>query len=311
MPGVFADRSVVADVGVEAPARAGASAGARTDARRAGDRTFPVTAGTTWVLDVDGVVWLMGEPIPGSSEAVRALRDQGVRVLFASNNSALTDEDFVSRLAAAGVPAVPEDLVTSSQAAAGMLAPGSSALAVAERGVKAALEARGVLLFPGGPVDAVVVGWTRHFDFDLLAAASDAVRQGARLIGTNEDATYPTPKGLLPGGGSILAAVATASGCKPDIAGKPHQPMVDLVVKKGGRPVVVVGDRPSTDGLLADRLGLPFALVLTGVTKAGDPGSSTAAAAVAADLAELVNRTLGRQDPRADESDGKGKIANC
>lgn len=256
------------------------------------DAPLPIVEGTTWVLDVDGVVWLMGEPISGSPEAIQRLRDRGVHILFASNNSSLTIGEFVRRLEAAGVPAGPEDLVTSSQAAAGLLLPGSSALALADKGVEEALEERGVRLAERGPVDAVVVGWTRHFDFDLLAVAAEAVREGARLIGTNEDPTFPTPSGLLPGGGSILAAVATASSCKPDIAGKPHQPMVDLILESATRPVVVVGDRPTTDGRLAARLGLPFALVLSGVTRSGDHRSGTEPAAIASDLAQLVSRCL-------------------
>ena len=84
--------------------------------------------------------------------------------------------------------------------------------------------ARGVTTVRDGPADAVVVGWHRDFDFGRLTAAFDAVHGGARLIGTNDDATYPTPQGPLPGGGSILAAVAYASGAEPTVAGKPFRP---------------------------------------------------------------------------------------
>ena len=80
--------------------------------------------------------------------------------------------------------------------------------------------------------DAVIVGLHRDFDFARLAVASAAVRAGARLIGTNTDSTYPTPTGLQPGGGSILAAIATAADTEPVIGGKPHQPMADLIVER-------------------------------------------------------------------------------
>ncbi len=122
-----------------------------------------------------------------------------------------------------------------------------------------------------GVPDAVVVGYTKRFDYDVLARASDAVRAGARLIGTNEDPVLPTADGLLPGTGAILAAIATASGTEPVVAGKPHEPLAALIVGRVGRVAAVVGDRPSTDGALARRLGVPYALVLSGVTtRVGD-----------------------------------------
>ncbi|MDQ1521858.1 MAG: hypothetical protein QOI55_2931, partial [Actinomycetota bacterium] len=106
--------------------------------------------------------------------------------------------------------------------------------------------------------------------FDRLARASDIVRGGARLVATNLDPTYPAPHGMLPGAGSLVAAVATASGQTPEVAGKPAAATVALVRERLGNDGIVVGDRPSTDGALAAALGWPFALVLSGV--AGTPG---------------------------------------
>src|SRR5207237_3540007 len=147
------------------------------------------------------------------------------------------------------------------------------ALVCAGPGVEEALARRGVYTVREGRADAVVVGWHRDFDYDGLTAAATTVIGGARLIGTNDDATYPTPEGLIPGGGAILAAVATATGVTPTIAGKPYEPMASLVVARLGGAMedsVLVGDRPSTDGLMAKRLGVRFALVLSGVTVPGD-----------------------------------------
>ena len=165
-----------------------------------------------------------------------------------------------------GVAAGAEDLLTSAQAAATLFEPGSTALACAGPGVPEALAARGVRVVDAGPADAVVVGWHREFDFSRLARAADAVRAGARLIGTNDDSTFPTPDGLLPGAGALLAAVAYASGAHADVAGKPHAPMRRLVAERLGPVTTVVGDRPSTDGALARALGARFELVLSGVT---------------------------------------------
>jgi 4-nitrophenyl phosphatase len=249
---------------------------------------WPPPAAGTWVLDLDGVVWLSGEPIPGAGEAVAGLRGAGVRTLFCTNNSSLTVGDLLTRLAGVGIEAAAGDIVSSAQAAAGLIGPGSTALALAGDGVLEALAERGVEVVDEGPADAVVVGWTRQFDFDGLARASAAVRGGARFIGTNDDATYPTPDGLLPGGGSILAAVATASETTPEVAGKPHQPLVDLLSARAPDVVAVVGDRPSTDGRLAERLGVPYALVLSGVTGPTAATGGSGAATVAADLGSLV-----------------------
>lgn len=247
----------------------------------------------TWALDLDGVVWLADQPIPGAPEAVARLRARGERVVFLTNNSGPTVADYAAKLAGMGMPTAPDDVLTSAQAAARLLDPGATALVCAGPGVVEALEARGVRVVREGDADAVVVGWHRDFDFDRLAAASRAVRNGARLVGTNDDATYPTPEGLLPGGGALLAAVATASGATPTVAGKPHDAMAALVAERVGRVDVMVGDRPLTDGLFARRVGARFALVLSGVTSADDLPVAPEPDEVASALAALVAQPRG------------------
>jgi 4-nitrophenyl phosphatase len=272
----------------------------------------------TWILDLDGVVWLGSEPIPGAVDAVRRLRAAGERVLFLTNNSSALIGDYVAKLVGLGIPAEADDLLTSAQAAARLLEPGTTALVCAGPGVDEALRARGVKTVREGRADAVVVGWHTDFDYARLTAAFRAVHAGARLIGTNDDPTYPTPDGLLPGGGSILAAVATAAGAVAEIAGKPNAPMAALVRERlaldlGDTPttsdtttsevttsevttseerarIILVGDRVSTDGLMAARLRLPFALVLTGVTTTADLPVTPTPAFVADDLSTLVRQ---------------------
>jgi 4-nitrophenyl phosphatase len=230
---------------------------------------FPV------LCDLDGVVWLAHQPIPGSVDAIARLRGAGHRVLFVTNNSSARVETQEEALAAIGIPAV-GDVLTSAQAAALLLEPGQRALVCGGEGVVQALEARGVVVVNGDELaDAVVVGWHRTFDYDGLTRAARAVQRGARLIGTNDDATYPTPDGPIPGGGSILAAVQTAAGILPEIAGKPYEPMARLVRQVVGedaaRQAVMVGDRPSTDGRFARTLGCRYAHVHSGVTPRGAP----------------------------------------
>ncbi|HUZ43025.1 MAG TPA: HAD-IIA family hydrolase [Acidimicrobiales bacterium] len=248
-------------------------------------------SGECWVLDLDGVVWLADRPIHGSPGAVERARRAGVRILFVTNNSSMTVVDYLAKLDRMGVPTETEDLVTSAQAAASLLDRGSTALSCAGAGVTEALAERGVELREEGPVDTVVVGWHRTFDFAGLNRACQAVWSGARLVATNADATYPTPDGLLPGAGSILASVEFATGKKASVAGKPYPPVVDLLKARAGEIALVVGDRLDTDGLLAKRLGVTFGLVLTGVTReapAPDPMIT-----VSASLEEIVAARLG------------------
>ncbi|MHB1517002.1 MAG: HAD-IIA family hydrolase [Acidimicrobiales bacterium] len=246
-----------------------------------------------WIVDLDGVVWLTGEPIGEPSTAVAELRERGVRVAFATNNSALTIEDLVSRLDRVGIEVDADDLISSAEALASMLEPGQRVSALAEGGVFEALDQRGVDVVLEGPVDAVVVGWSRSFDFTRLAQAASAARACGRLLATNEDPTHPTPEGLMPGSGALLAAVVTASGVRPEIAGKPHGPMVELVRSRlalgTGVSAVLVGDQPATDGWFAHRLGIPFALVTSGVTpEAARDDDNPPIDVRAADLASLV-----------------------
>ena len=241
------------------------------------------------LCDLDGVVWLAHEPIPGSVEAIARLRAAGHRVVFVTNNSSARVEAQEAALAAIGVPAR-GDVLTSAMAAAQLVEPGERVLACAGDGVVQALTARGAVVVSEGPADAVVVGWHRNFDYAGLTRATTAVLGGARLIGTNDDATYPTPDGPIPGGGALLAAVATASGTSPTIAGKPHEPMAELVRSTVGYAAasvaVMVGDRPSTDGRFALTLGCRYAHVRSGVT----PGAAAEMepAIDAADLAGVA-----------------------
>lgn len=252
-------------------------------------------ARVAWVLDLDGAVWLSGEVIPGSAEAVRGLREAGHKVVFVTNNSSAYVRDQEAKLAAIGIEAE-GDVMTSALAAASVLEPGTSAVVCGGAGVREALEQRGVRPLTEGPADAVVVGFHQDFDYERLRVAHHAVHHGARLVGTNDDPTLPSSDGPVPGAGAILAAVATAAGVEPEVAGKPYAPMVDLVrAAVGEGDHVVVGDRPSTDGRLARNLGARFCLVFSGATSPDDLPADPEPDAVADDLASLVNAELGTQ----------------
>ena len=257
-----------------------------------GQRLAPVKPlchdpGVTWVLDLDGVVWLADRPIDGAREAVARLREAGERVLFATNNSWSTLGDQEAKLRRHGIDAV-GDVVTSAMAAARLVEPGQTVLVCGGPGIDEAVAGRGAEPVRVGDADAVVVGFHRDFDYERLRIAVRAIQRGARLIATNDDATYPTPEGAIPGGGAIVAAVAYAAGVTPVVAGKPHGPMAELVRAIGGGQGTVVGDRPETDGAFAVELGYRFALVLTGVTGEDDLPVSPGPDVVSPSLAALV-----------------------
>jgi 4-nitrophenyl phosphatase len=136
-------------------------------------------------------------------------------------------------------------------------------------------------------VDAVIVGWTMEFTYDTLATAATAVRSGARFIGTNADPTHPTPVGLKPGTGAIIAAVEVASGQRCEYAGKPAPAMAALVLDRCSAISMVVGDQVATDGAFAHTLRAPFTLVRSGVDQHVPPGVEGAA-----HLAEAVDSWL-------------------
>jgi HAD superfamily hydrolase (TIGR01450 family) len=247
---------------------------------------------TTWVIDLDGVVWRGQDPIPGSAEAIARLQRAGHTVVFASNNSAYTAAELEAKLNGHGIRSQGH-AITSAQAASSLLRPGETVLVVGEAGVVEAVEAAGAVVRPVGPVDTVIVGITRRFDYAMLRVAARALQAGARLVATNTDSTFPGPDGLDPGNGALVAAVATAGGRPPDaVAGKPHQPMVDLVLGRYGPEGIMVGDRADTDGRFARALGYDFALVLSGVVTEADLPVDPAPRWLSPDLARLVPNPL-------------------
>jgi 4-nitrophenyl phosphatase len=257
---------------------------------------------TCWVIDLDGVMWLGDRPIEGSAEAVAQLLERGDRVVFATNNSTATGEARAAQLVAHGLPGGIE-VVTSADAAGGMVGTGEVALVVGGEGLGDALRSAGCTVrwarraaegegAAGEAITVVVVGLDPGFDYGTLDTAAAAVRAGARMIATNTDPTFPLASGLAPGAGSLVAAVEVAAGARAEVAGKPHGPMAELLRARLGPDVddgvMVVGDRLDTDGALAELLGWPFALVLSGATTRMPDGPHPPVDQVSARLWDLV-----------------------
>lgn len=226
---------------------------------------------------MDGVIWTMNDPIPHAAGAVARCRDAGCAVFFLTNNSSQTRQAYVAKLARFGIPASVDEVVTSAQATAALLAqekPGATVVMIGEEGLRQELESAGLVVVPfseGSRVDYVVVGWDRGLTYDKLAQAHGAiVRGGAKFVATNRDVTYPAEGGrTLPGGGSIVAAVEASTGVTPRTVGKPEPFTLEWILRHTGVPAeecLVVGDRLDTDIALGRRVGAPTVLVLTGVS---------------------------------------------
>lgn len=222
------------------------------------------------VFDLDGVVYLGSEVLPGAVETVAAARKAGVGVAFVTNNASRTPVEVAEKLSAMGIPVEAEEIVTSGQATAELLNPGDRCLVVGSEGLRSVLTDRGCTLVEApADADAVVVGFTPDLVWDDLRRATLALARGARFLGTNEDPAFPSPEGLWPGNGAVLAALRAASGREPEIAGKPKPPVFRAAGKRVGSDadrVLMVGDRLETDIAGAHAFGWDTALVLTGVT---------------------------------------------
>ncbi len=229
-----------------------------------------------FVFDMDGVLYLGKEPLPGVTEILDALAVRGRRIMLATNNSMSTPESYVIKLATMGIDVPPEAILTSALATRDYLVetlPADAGLFVI--GMPALREQ----LFAGTtfrpiqfgeePPAAVVLGLDVGFTYDKLKQAAAAIRGGARFIATNTDATLPTETGLVPGAGSIVAAVATAAGQTPLVIGKPETPLLVQCLHRMGvaaGEAVMIGDRLDTDIVAGHRAGMLTVLVLTGVS---------------------------------------------
>lgn len=226
------------------------------------------------LLDLDGTVYQGPEVIPGAREALEAGDE---RQLYVTNNASRSPAEVAEHLRELGFDAADEDVVTSSQSAARLLSEqldaGSAVLVVGTEALCAEVEKvglRAVRRFADGPV-AVVQGHSPATDWAILAEATLAIRAGALWIAANVDSTLPTERGLVLGNGSMVAALRTATGREPVVAGKPAAPLMhDALERAGASKPLVVGDRLDTDIAGANAVGVESLLVLTGVSTTAD-----------------------------------------
>lgn len=230
-----------------------------------------MTDPATYILDLDGVVYLGKKIIPGAYEAINRLRDAGRRVIFLTNNSTRSRESVASRLESMGIGCTGSDVITSAYAAAVYIREQygpSTVYCIGEPGLLEELEQEGHTVSEQN-VDKVLVGLDKEFTYHKLKLGLDNLRAGAGFIATNTDALLPTESGFLPGAGSMVAALKAASGQDPIVIGKPNKPIMDVLLNEYGlrsEECVMIGDRLETDILAGINAGMRTVLVLTGAS---------------------------------------------
>jgi glycerol 3-phosphatase-2 len=230
------------------------------------------------LLDLDGVVYVGSAAVPAAPSALEQARDRGMRLAFVTNNAARPPAVVAAHLTELGIPAGAGDVITSAQAAAHYLAdllpPGARVLVIGTVGLVEALHDRGLQAVHTADDQpaAVVQGYSPDLDWRLLAEGAIAIRRGLPWVATNLDPTVPSPRGALPGNGSLVAALRLATGLEPIAAtGKPDPTMHrETVERTGARRPLIVGDRLDTDIEGAVRAGCQSLLVLSGVTSPRD-----------------------------------------
>ena len=261
------------------------------------------------LLDLDGVVYIGGAAIPGAAQALHKADAAGMRLAYVTNNASRTPAAVAALLTSLGVPAAAEDVVTSAQAAARLLAErlpaGAPVLVIGGTGLRMALRERGLrpVSTAADKPRAVVQGFAPDVSYSALAEGGLAVRAGALFVASNADLTIPGRHGIAPGNGSLIEVIATATGVRPLVAGKPEPPLHhESVLRTGARNPLVVGDRLDTDIEGARRVGADSLLVLTGVTRPADAvlaPPSQRPTYLAEDLAGLLE-----PHPETEEKDG-------
>lgn len=228
-----------------------------------------------YILDLDGVVYHGKSVIPGAAETIERLRAVGSRVVFLTNNATRTREDIAGKLKGMGIRCSAGDVISSAYATPLYIRQQygpSTIFPIGEQGLVTELERAGHTI-AGQDVDFVVVGLDRQFTYDKLAVGLANLRNGARFIATNTDAMLPTEDDFLPGAGSMVAALAVASGMVPEVVGKPNRPIMDVLLQEYGLKAgecIIVGDRLETDILGGKNAGMHTVLVLTGASSVED-----------------------------------------
>jgi HAD superfamily hydrolase (TIGR01450 family) len=259
------------------------------------------------ILDLDGVVWVGPNVVPGAVAAIDELRARGVKFVFLTNDPRDSRAEYAARLRALGVAVDESEIVTSGSALASVVrereGEGTTAFVIGSPSLKAEVAGAGIELLEGDAgtqAEVVAVGGHEGFDYDELRIATQALRRGARLYAAGRDATFPMPDGPWPGTGAVIAAVEVAGGREAVAVGKPEPAILEIARSLLGdcSRIAVVGDNLASDIAGGHRAGLTTILVLTGTSSRDDiAGAEVAPDIVVPDLAALASASSQASEP--------------
>ncbi len=251
------------------------------------------------ILDMDGVLWKENTPIGDLEKIFRRIESAGIKIMLATNNATRTPEQYQEKLASFKVHIAAHQIVNSATAVAIYLKNrfpnGGKIFVVGESGLKQAIQDQGFEISADNPL-AVAAGLDRQITYEKLKIATLLIRSGVPFIGSNPDRTFPSPEGLIPGAGTVLAAIEASTDVKPEIVGKPFTTLYQIALDRlGTNPAetLAVGDRLDTDILGGYRAGCKTGLVLTGVSTLEELRSwSPQPDIIASDLESLVESVI-------------------
>lgn len=229
-----------------------------------------------YLIDLDGTMYRGNEKIESAIRFVNKLSSHRIPYLFVTNNSSKTPKQVAETLSNFGVPAIPEQVITSSLATARYISQkseGASVFMIGEIGLEQALNQKGLLLVNEQNADYVVIGIDREITYEKLAKACLAIRNGATFISTNADKAIPTERGLIPGNGAMTAVISTSTGVEPTFIGKPERIIIEQALELLGvsrNEAIMIGDNYDTDIRAGMNAEIDTLLVYTGVTKKVD-----------------------------------------
>lgn len=227
-----------------------------------------------FIIDLDGVVWLGQEVVPGAPEAIKRMRERGKQVTFVSNNSVMSSKEAIGKLQDMGIEVVPKEVIMASHATAQYISnqkPGAAVLVVGLTGLAQEMAEAGLMPVAKPELaDFVVVGNDLELNYEKLTGALRAILNGAKFIAVNDDGILPTEQGFCPGAGASVGAITGMIKRDPDkVIGKPHSTLVLMALERmqlSARECALIGDSFMTDILLANRHGIYSILVLSGNT---------------------------------------------
>ena len=247
-----------------------------------------------FLFDLDGVVYIGEEPLPGVVASLARLREMGKDVRFLTNDPRPTRLAVIKRLRNMRIEASEEEVVTSGWATARYLRRQvlGSAYVVGSLGLIEEIVTAGMEVVDRDHPDAVVVGCDEHICYRHLARAAQLIAQGASFIATNADGSFPAPGGPLPATGAIIGAIVAATKQQPTVVGKPSPSMLEMAVEgldTETARTVMIGDDPSSDVLGAHQAGITSVLVSENLIHFPSPRDFRAADVTIPGLKHLFN----------------------